>query len=171
MKNNNHLVQRNISSSLLCIIVIATAIVVVAAAVVYNQSLQFHIVHGTSMVPALHLGDLLVVDTKVGFNDVKPGDIIVYRTYDPEFYNMLATHRMVASYHESDGTKYIITKGDNNAISEPLLDYPICAEQYQGKVIHRIPWIGLPQVWLKNLNTIDTLPTPLQIQQEAMHCN
>lgn len=139
---------------------------------VKNASI-FQTVVGRSMLPTFQLGDMIVIrnDSGFSFDDVKIGDVIVFRTRDPEFqYNNISTHRVVSMYTDRLlGEKVLVTKGDNNKMPEPLLDYPILSEQYIGKVAYHLPQMG----WLRILsfphttNPIDTQPTPEQIMREA----
>ncbi len=67
-----------------------------------------------SMEPTIHTGDYIMF-TRVGFDDVKKNDIIIYRS---EKNNMFIVHRVVGSGVEETGEKYLITKGDNNSIAD-----------------------------------------------------
>lgn len=159
------------------VVLLIAAISIVVYLVIITDDVSFHIVHGTSMHPTLEPGDLLIVSGggENTFDELQPGDIIVYTTYDPEFYGWQVVHRVIATpYHHnhnddnnnnSNQQKVVITKGDNNEIPEPLLDYPILTEDYKGKVISSIPYIGLPSVLYHNMNTTDTQPTQEQIEE------
>lgn len=150
---------------------IVTVFVFIVAPFLIIDSIQFHAVQGTSMTPEYQPGDLVVVvrdEPDLGFDDMKRGDVIVYHTRDPEFVEegSIAMHRVMGSYIEPDTSKKsLITKGDNNAIAEPLLDYPIYEEDFMGKVVAKIPWVALPKVWIQGFNTTDTLPTQEQMEE------
>ena len=74
-----------------------------------------------SMVPAINLGDMILVDRTVGFSDVAVGDVVMFRD------NALQpiSHRVLAH----DGFE-MTTKGDANLLSDP----PITKDVYLGVV-------------------------------------
>ncbi len=98
------------------------------------------VVSSESMVPTLHVGDLIIV-RGVNVNDIKAapypnGDIIVFRSpIDP---NVLIVHRAVGKAYE-DGEPTFITKGDRAFSPDP---WRVKGEQVVGKVVFRIPLLG-----------------------------
>lgn len=151
-----------------CMCTIVIGIVIVSLPYIFNVkgTSVFQVVVGRSMLPTFQLGDMLVIrnDSGYQFNDVQLGDVIVYRTHDPEFqWNNISTHRVVSMYYVGQ-EKILVTKGDNNAMPEPLLDYPITQTDYIGKVVYHIPGLGLLRTLsLPNnaTNPIDTLPVEM----------
>ena len=93
-------------------------------------------VDGTSMLPTLEEGDLVVVQG-VPFSDLSVGDIIVY---DPPCSATGASviHRVVGF---SEGG--VVTKGDNNGYADPgpISNGPVTQDCYVGKVVFVIPYI------------------------------
>lgn len=141
---------------LAAIITIATTIVVPTTFLfLYYDSIQLAIVYGDSMYPALQQGDVVITikdsDTpKFRFDNIQNGDVIMYHTYafDPNWApNVNVIHRVTGSYIYPDtGQKVYITKGDNNQDTHALIDYPICEQYYEGKVVAKIPFVALPRV-------------------------
>lgn len=107
-----------------------------------------------SMIPVIHLDDLITVDDEFSpFKDVKIGDIIVFRASDPSEENKVIVHRVMAiiengnnltgnvilcapiAVNEVIQEKTILTKGDANECSIPGIDFPITVSNYIGTVI------------------------------------
>jgi signal peptidase I len=116
-------------------------------------------VDGTSMLPTLEGGDLVVIQG-VSVSDVHVGDIIVY---GPPCSNTGSSviHRVV-----SINSQGLVTKGDNNPdtdIAETIAATPITSNCLQGKVVFVIPYVeslayyidahGLPE-WLNYIPSI-----------------
>lgn len=91
----------------------------------------------------LHVGDVIVVQ---GVNpaDLNVGDIIVF--HSPFGGSDLIVHRIIAIENVT-GTLKFITKGDGNNDPDSWLPFP--ASLVVGKVIGRIPWIGLITLFMK----------------------
>ncbi len=94
-------------------------------------------VDGTSMLPTLEGGDLVVIQS-VSISDVHVGDIIVY---GPPCSNTGASviHRVITIQNG-----YPITKGDNNPdtdIRELIASSPIYQSCLVGKVVFVVPYI------------------------------
>lgn len=79
-----------------------------------------------SMVPAINVGDLILVDRTVGFSDVAAGDVVMFRGNDL----WPISHRVLAH----DGFE-ITTKGDANQFK----DAPITEDAYLGVVSAVVP--------------------------------
>lgn len=100
-----------------------------------------------SMVPTLNYGDLTFIK-KCTPNDVIVNDIIEYQM---EGYTVI--HRIKEIYQEN-GEFFFITKGDNNDSEDKN---PVSEDQLIGKVIFKIPYLGLPTVWLYHFNNQTTV--------------
>ncbi|AIG98659.1 signal peptidase I [Archaeoglobus fulgidus] len=88
--------------------------------------------YGTSMLPELETGDLILIFPK-NPSDVEVGDIVTYKkTIDGKTY--LITHRVVEKTSEA-----IITKGDNL----PREDEPVSYDSVVGVYVAKIPKLGL----------------------------
>ncbi|SPC33486.1 signal peptidase I [Candidatus Nitrosocaldus islandicus] len=121
------------------IIVIGVASVWLALRVAFATDNPFYVVSSESMVPTLQVYDVIVVRNGSTFEEVKPGDIIVFQS--PSTHDRVIVHRVVKVEHSSE--KVITTKGDNNPISIPGIDYPITKKEYIGKVVFVVPKLGL----------------------------
>lgn len=94
-----------------------------------------------SMADKINKGDVVIVDkiSDNGYNLLKEGEVIVYRHND-----VMIVHRIVKVFSEN-GEYYFITKGDNNNTVD---SFTISSDMVIGKAILRIPYIGIPTVWL-----------------------
>lgn len=94
-------------------------------------------VDGTSMLPTLEQGDLVVIQS-VPFSDLKVGDIIVYSP-PCSATGESVIHRIVNV--SGDG---VITRGDNNGYTDPaggISRGPVTASCYVGQVVFIVPYI------------------------------
>jgi len=118
-------------------------------------------VDGTSMLPTLEGGDLVVIQN-VPIKDIQVGNIIVYNGLCSAS-GLSVVHRVI-QITSSDG---LITKGDNNPepdqYDDEIATGPITQQCLEGKVVFVIPYVellayyvdiyGLPQ-WLNYLPSI-----------------
>ena len=118
---------------------------------------KFYVVFSDSMIPNLNTGDIVVVDkeesnSRSSFSNLKIGDIIVFRprsqTIQDQGPGKIIVHRVVEIETDSSGSRVIRTKGDANSYSIQALDFPITRQNYIGKVIHVIPYLGLMLMYL-----------------------
>ncbi|NLA12564.1 MAG: signal peptidase I [Firmicutes bacterium] len=86
-----------------------------------------------SMEPALKVGSAVVVQS-LAAEEVRPGDIITYRSNNG---STLTTHR-VERLDTTSGLLFY-TKGDANKIADPL---PVTEQQLVGKVALTVPYLG-----------------------------
>lgn len=93
-----------------------------------------------SMTPFISKGDIVVIDKK--YDDLKVDQIIAYK-----YKNIIVVHRLVKII-EKDNTYYYYTKGDANNLPD---NYVINKEDIIGIVNIKIPYLGLPTVWLNDL--------------------
>jgi len=96
-------------------------------------------VDGTSMLPTLEGGDLVVIQG-VPINQVHVGDIIVYGGTCSAS-GLSVVHRVVGITPAG-----LITKGDNNARTDQaflIATSPITASCLEGKVVFVIPYVEL----------------------------
>ena len=94
--------------------------------------LRYLVVSG-SMEPTLYAGDIVFVNTNVDFDDVKIGDVIIFKYKD-----MNVIHRVVEEML-IDGEKHLKTKGDNNECAD---GYLTTEENFCGVAICQIPKLG-----------------------------
>lgn len=133
--------SRNLNRAVkdIIIIVVGVASVWLALRVAFATDNPFYVVSSESMLPTLQVYDVIVVRNGSTFDEVKPGDIIVFNS--PSTHDRVIVHRVVKVEHASE--RVITTKGDNNPISIPGIDYPITKDEYIGKVVFVIPKLGL----------------------------
>ena len=111
---------------------------------------KFYVVVSESMIPTLKTGDAILISTDDAtcstFNCLKVGDIIVFepnsRSTDSQPGEILV-HRVQAIGLDADNQRVLRTKGDANPNSIETVDYPITENQYVGKVIYVIPYLGV----------------------------
>ncbi len=113
---------------LLVVVMIALAFYVTSAWL----GLSLRVVKGSSMVPTLQEGDLVIV-MRVDPGEIEVDDIIVYTVGGEE-----VIHRVIGK--EGD---IVFTKGDNN----PLPDKPVHVSAVLGEVIFRIPMLGYVRLY------------------------
>ena len=130
-----------------------------ALGIVFHTDLPIVTVSSRSMVPTLNVGDIVFIK---GSNEYKPGDIIVFKGWEPE----PIIHRVVAytdgknvfrydDWNEmSDDeilsweAKIYITKGDNNPSCDQCAGkLPVRQQNIYGKMILVVPYLG----WVKIL--------------------
>jgi len=95
-----------------------------------------------SMTTQLNVGDVVIVNRKINHKGLEKGDIIAYR-YD----NIIVVHR-ICDIIKSGDDYYFYTKGDANTNVD---NYIIYSNTIIGKVESKIPYIGLPTVWINKL--------------------
>ena len=124
------------------IIVVAIAIIWLGLQAVFGTSNPFYVVSSGSMIPALEVYDVIVVEGNTPFEDVKKGDIIVF--YSPKLYEQgkerVIVHRV--SLEMGEDPKIVRTRGDANPSSIAGTDYPITEKEYLGKVEYVVPQVG-----------------------------
>ena len=95
----------------------------------------FYVVSSGSMVPSLTIGDIIIVNGGIDFDEINAGDIIVFN--EPKYGSKVIVHR-VKEIHEAS-TRRIITKGDHNFAPD---DWFVTSEDFLGGVIFTIPRVG-----------------------------
>ena len=125
------------------IIVVAIAVIWLGLQAVFGTSNPFYVVSSGSMIPALEVYDVIVVEGNTPFEDIEKGDIIVF--YSPKLYEQgkerVIVHR-VSLDMSTDEQKIVRTKGDANPSSIAGTDYPITEKEYIGQVEYVIPQVG-----------------------------
>lgn len=114
---------------------------------VYFTSGYFHYwaiaVASGSMHPEINKGDVAIIE-KIGDNykTLKKGQVIAFK-YD----EVIVVHRLI-NVLEDKGEYYFYTKGDANAKED---NFVVKKDMILGIVNHKIPYIGIPTVWLNEL--------------------
>lgn len=133
------------------------AVVIMAAlAFTFGSLYPFYVVISESMAPALYVDDLLVVSSRVDFEDVNPGDIIVFNRplyfgHNPAdvqdampdplaHYGHVIVHRVVEIL--DNDPRILVAQGDANPEPIPGVDFPITRNEYLGKVVYILPKVG-----------------------------
>jgi len=98
-----------------------------------------HVVLSSSMSPAIHAGDVVIVNS-VATDAIEEGDVI---TYEPPADHQLAdvnlvTHRVV-DVTERGGERHFETKGDANEEADRAL---VPASNVEGRVAFHLPFVG-----------------------------
>ena len=138
MKSNS---TKNLVKDIIIIIVVI-AVIWIGLQVIFGTANPFYVVSSGSMIPALQVYDVIVVEGNTPFQDIEKGDIIVF--YAPAKYERGEERVIVHRTHlvMSENPKTIQTKGDANAGSLGGTDYPITEKVYLGKVEYVIPQVG-----------------------------
>ncbi|MEM4978728.1 MAG: signal peptidase I, partial [Candidatus Nezhaarchaeales archaeon] len=124
--------KREVTRYLVAILVVVAFFEVLKVA--SGTDVPLAIVEGTSMVPVLHSGDIvLLVGAKP--SDLKVGDIIVYK-YGGKF----IIHKII-HIEVKDGKYFFVTQGENNKAPDPYL---VSEDQVVGRVFCvLIPRVGI----------------------------
>lgn len=101
------------------------------------------VVHGHSMEPTMHTGDLMLSE-QVPVDELEVGDVIRFKV-GPR----VVLHRIIEITFDEQGRQVFITQGDNN--SAP--DRPVYPEDIEGRMVAHIPKAGWPVVVFKRAIT------------------
>ncbi len=123
--------------------VLVLVLMVISLQVVYRAfGSPLYVVSSGSMVPTLKVGDVVAIEP-TPFEDVKVGDIIVFR--EPGFPEKVIVHRVIEIV-DADGERAFITKGDHNLYRDPWI---VKKADYIGKVAFSIPYAGGLSIFLQ----------------------
>ena len=145
----NLLTNRNLASNStknlvkdVVIIVVIIAVIWIGLQMFFGTANPFYVVSSGSMIPTLEVYDVIVVEGKTPFEELKKGDIIVF--YSPAKYELGEERVIVHRVHTimSEDPKTIQTMGDANPRPMKNVDYPITENIYLGKVEYIIPQVG-----------------------------
>ncbi len=122
------------------IVIVGLGVLVIwlALSLVFGTQNPFYVVSSGSMIPALQVYDVIVVQGNDPFEEVEVGDIIVFNR--PSGHDRVIVHRVVAI--TSDDPYTVKTQGDANPMAIHGTDFPITAEEYIGTVAHVVPQVG-----------------------------
>lgn len=98
-----------------------------------------------SMTPNICKGDTVIVEklNKSELRELKVGDVLVYKISGKTI-----IHR-IQEINIFEEEYYFSTKGDYNSSAD---GYSVNQNEVIGVAIAKIPWIGMPTVWVKNLS-------------------
>ena len=94
------------------------------------------------MSPAIDRGDVAVIEKTQDYENIQPGQVLAY-----EYHSILVVHRVSRKVKVEDGY-YFYTIGDANEEED---NYIIKQDMIEGVVKLKIPFIGLPTVWLNEM--------------------
>jgi len=126
-------------------ITLAIAILVVGVLVYFSSGyFKYHAVAIAtgSMSPAIKRGDVVIVKKTKDYENIKVGQVIAY-----EYHNVLVVHRVSKKVKVDDGY-YFYSIGDANESED---NYIIKQDMIEGVINFKIPYIGLPTVWLNEM--------------------
>lgn len=143
-KKKDEYTDRNYKKSNLILLILPIIMTIVT---VYFTSGYFHYyaiaIASGSMSPKIEKGDVVVIEKMDdNFESLKKGQVIAFKYND-----VMVVHRLI-DVKKENGEYYFYTKGDANA--EPD-NYFLTEEMIIGSVNIRIPFIGLPTVWLNEM--------------------
>ena len=95
-----------------------------------------------SMLPKIKVGDVVIVDQHRDYKDLKVGEVIAYK-----YGKIVIVHRICDIIKIGDDY-YFYTKGDANDAKDNYIIYP---KMIMGDVKIKIPYVGLPTVWLNQV--------------------
>ena len=95
-----------------------------------------------SMTPQIYRGDVVLFDKKINVENLEVGQIIVYK------YNSTTIVHRLTNIELVDGEYYFYTKGDANEAAD---NYIVYENMIVGVVLYKIPYVGLPTVWISEL--------------------
>lgn len=95
-----------------------------------------------SMTPNINKGDVVIIEKTDKYEEIEVGQVMAYK-----YNNVIVVHRVIKKINDN-GSYYFYTKGDNNQDED---NYPIKEDMVIGVVDVKIPYIGIPTVWLNSL--------------------
>lgn len=143
-KYTNKVVERNYNKRSFAVFV---PTLIVTAILVYFVSGYFHFhaiaIASGSMSPEINKGDVVVIE-KIDekYDLLQEGQVIAYKHG-----NIVVVHRLI-NIIKSDNNYYFYTKGDANEDDD---NWVINQDDIIGIVKVKVPFVGLPTVWLNEL--------------------
>ena len=122
----------------IAIVAAAVVIIWIGLTAAFGTQNPFYVVASGSMIPALEVYDIIVIQGHEPFEEIQVGDIIVFDR--PSDHNRVIVHRVESILSEDPLT--VRTQGDANPSWIRGTDYPITEEEYIGKVEYIIPQVG-----------------------------
>lgn len=106
----------------------------------YKPPITLYTIVSPSMEPNIKVFDVIVDKRIDDINNLNKNDVITFVSTSPKSDGLIITHRIIAK-NTYNGETYLITKGDNNFMSDDAYVYE---NQILGKVMFKIP--GLAKV-------------------------
>ena len=95
-----------------------------------------------SMMPKIAVGDVVIIDQHRDYKTLEEGEVIAYK-----YHGVVVVHRLHDKIRIKDDY-YFYSKGDANDVVDNYIIYP---EMILGNVKFKIPYIGIPTVWLNKI--------------------
>ncbi len=118
--------------------IIFIGVIIALSAVVFflidAEYVSFYRVSTGSMSPTFEVGDMVLLDKKIPFDDLQVDDIIVFER--PQDKSRIIISRII-DIDYTENQKIITTKGDANPSSIPGTNFPIIKDNLIGKVIEK----------------------------------
>lgn len=148
-RNTRKALKRIVSSLISCLVVI---MIVAACYFMYcniSGKVAFVGKYATvkiitpSMEPTISVGTYILTE-KVGAEEVREGDVILFYSKDPAIYGKINTHRVVQILTDDNGMHSFITRGDHNPVNDA---YPVNEKDLIGRYVknadHLTAFVGL----------------------------
>lgn len=145
-KSKNNIALSSRAKVLRITIQVILSVLTVCVVTLVSGFFKYHliVVGSGSMAPSICKGDAIIVK-KLSLNEInnlKVGNTLVFRNS-----NIVMIHR-IFKILDVDGKRGFRTKGDYNASEDNFITF---SESVIGTAKLKIPWIGIPTVWLKEL--------------------
>jgi signal peptidase I len=124
---------RTVNFVLLVVAVFAALVLILVPKATGSQT---YAVLTNSMAPKYSPGTYLVVKP-TAFSELKAGDVITFQLESGK--PAVESHRIIGFGTTQTGEKTLITKGDNNDITDPN---PVREPQVKGKLFYAVPYVG-----------------------------
>jgi signal peptidase len=124
---------RSVSFVLLLVMVFAALALILVPKATGSQT---YAVLTNSMAPKYSPGTYLVVKP-TAFSELKAGDVITFQLESGK--PAVESHRIIGFGTTQTGEKTLITKGDNNDITDPN---PVRELQVKGRLFYAVPYVG-----------------------------
>jgi signal peptidase len=124
---------RTVNFVLLMVAVFAALVLILVPKATGSQT---YAVLTNSMAPKYSPGTYLVVKPSA-FSELKAGDVITFQLESGK--PAVESHRIIGFGTTQTGEKTLITKGDNNDVTDPN---PVRELQVKGKLFYAVPYVG-----------------------------
>lgn len=133
--------------NLLTVISVSASIIAFFALVLVLVGYRPFVLSSPSMEPLFKEGSLCIVNTRARIDDIKIGDVLVYRTST----DLLVLHRLMEIKSKSENTLLAEMQGDANNISQVV---ELSAKNFVGREAFTIPGLGSIVEWILSVPEI-----------------
>jgi signal peptidase I len=148
------------ATSAVLVVVLFAVVAVVLAPHLFGW--RYGVLRSGSMSPAMPAGAAIVV-APVGIEDVRPGDVVTFRSVVNR--DLLVTHRVV-EVTEYDDRPALRTQGDGNEEPDAAIVTP---NRLMGRVVFSVPFVGIVAQYLRTTEAfifLLVIPTALIVAIE-----